>query len=252
MKGDWPALTKLGNLRRHHLRVTWTSDAGAGICHYCKAGMPGNADWHNLSFRNMAAMRIDAPAPWSPPPALIRYVPHSMSQAPYFFRIDLFHLMHKGVLADVAANAIVSCFDYGLFGCTNLKMLMAFVYDDAKHFCQQNRLELHMSQLTTNQLGLTRTTDYPTGSWFKGNDTRSLTKYMEWKLTHTLHELFGPTLEYFTEIVGLLSYGNKFMHLLYNAGLWLSTRQRDDIISSGDKFVASFMSLAQTAYDNDL
>ena len=113
MKGDWPALVKLGNLRRHHLRVTWTSDSGAGICHFCKAGMPGNTAWHDVSYRNMAAMRVDAPAPWSTPPALIKYVPHSILQEPYFFRIDLFHLMHKGVLADVAANAIVFCQHFG-------------------------------------------------------------------------------------------------------------------------------------------
>ena len=108
MKGDWPALIKLGNLRRHHLRVTWSKAAGAGICHYCKAGMAGHPAWHDVSYRHIAAMRVDAPTPWSPPPALIKYVPHSISQAAYFFRIDLFHLMHKGVLADVAANAIVS------------------------------------------------------------------------------------------------------------------------------------------------
>ena len=108
MKGDWPALIKLGNLSRHHLRVTWSKSAGAGICHYCMAGMPGHVEWHDVSYRNMAAMRLDAPPPWPYPPALIRYVPHSISQEAYFFRIDLFHLMHKGVLADVAANAIVS------------------------------------------------------------------------------------------------------------------------------------------------
>ena len=108
MKGDWPALIKLGNLSRHHLRVTWSKSAGAGICHYCMAGMPGHVEWHDVSYRNMAAMRLHAPPPWPYPPALIRYVPHSISQEAYFFRIDLFHLMHKGVLADVAANAIVS------------------------------------------------------------------------------------------------------------------------------------------------
>ena len=107
MKGDWPALIKLGNLNRHHLRDTWSTDAGAGICHYCMGGMRGHA-WHDLSFANMLAMRQDAPPPWSTPPVLIQHVPHSILQEPYFFRIDLFHLMHKGVLADVAANAMVS------------------------------------------------------------------------------------------------------------------------------------------------
>ena len=88
-------------------------------------------------------------------------------------------------------------------------------------------------------------------SWFKGNDTRSLTKYLEQKLKHSLDELSGDTLGYFTEIVRLLCHGNKFMHILYSARLWLTSRQRDNAITSGDKFVASFLRLAQAAYEHD-
>ena len=106
LKGDWPALTKLGNLCRHHLRDTWTNPAGgAGICHYCKAGQKGHL-WHDVSYKNMLVMREDCPPPWSTPPALIECIPHSLLQQSHFFRVDMFHLMLKGVLADVAANAL--------------------------------------------------------------------------------------------------------------------------------------------------
>ncbi|CAE7265539.1 unnamed protein product [Symbiodinium microadriaticum] len=224
MKGDWPALIKLGNLNRHHLRDTWSTDAGAGICHYCMGGMRGHA-WHDLSFANMLAMRQDAPPPWSTPPVLIQHVPHSILQEPYFFRIDLFHLMHKGVLADVAANAMVSqlapyfsvsCYDFALFGWVS--------------------------------------SDKSSWLWFKGNDTTSLCKYLEWKLkdVHTSTDMSGSDQLYFAEMASLLSCGNKLMHRLYFAGLWLSTKERDKIIAVGDKFVSTFMLLAQMAYDWDL
>ena len=40
LKGDWPALTKLGCLTRHHGREASVKD-GAGICHLCLAGQRG-------------------------------------------------------------------------------------------------------------------------------------------------------------------------------------------------------------------
>ncbi|CAE7246231.1 unnamed protein product, partial [Symbiodinium sp. CCMP2456] len=245
MKGDWPAQIKLGGLRRHHLRDTWSTDAGAGICHYCMGGMKGHP-WHDLSFANMLAMRQDAPPAWSKPTGLIQHVPHSVLQEPYFFRIDLFHLMHKGVLADIAANAIVSqlalhflvsimvsCSDHELFGCTSLDQTMAYLYEDARQFCQAQGLELHMS-------------------WFKGNDTTSLCKYMQWKLKDVHADMTGSDKLYFAEIASLLSSGNEFMHRLYHAGLWLSRSDRDKIIAAGDKLVDSFMLLAQLAYNSDI
>ena len=107
LKGDWPGLTKMGQLQRHHLRDTFTSEDGAGICHLCMGGCSGH-QWYDISYNNMVKMKSSVVPPWTRPPSLISCLPHSPDHEAQFFRIDVFHNLHKGVLADAAANAIVA------------------------------------------------------------------------------------------------------------------------------------------------
>ena len=107
-KGDWPALVKIGQLNRHHLRDTTATEFGHGICHLCQGGREGHK-WNDVSLGNMTRMRMDMPQPWQCEPALIRNLPMGdASYKPMFFKVDIFHTCHKGVMADAAANAIVS------------------------------------------------------------------------------------------------------------------------------------------------
>ena len=67
LKGDWPALTKLGCLTRHHGREASVKD-GAGICHLCLAGQRGH-EFHIFDYTKMKASR--APDwPWTKPSSL--------------------------------------------------------------------------------------------------------------------------------------------------------------------------------------
>ena len=106
-KGDWPALTKLGALQRHHLRETWSREDGSGICHLCMGGTLGNK-WYDISWENMTRMKANCKLPWNKTPALISLLPCSPEHAAEFFKLDVFHNLHKGLLADAAANAIAT------------------------------------------------------------------------------------------------------------------------------------------------
>ena len=105
LKGDWPALCKLGNLQRHYGRESTVSES-VGICHLCRAGQP-NHPFHVFDYEKMKASRSDV-APWDKPSDLTLIIPQSRDPkiTPMFFKIDLFHTGHKGVMADVAANSI--------------------------------------------------------------------------------------------------------------------------------------------------
>ena len=102
MKGDWPALAKLGMLTRHHLR---DGQKQIGICHLCKAGMP-DCPWHEASYEALERMHQHVPSPWNQPSSLLS-VPQDWSKPETFYHIDVFHTFHKGIAGDLCANAIV-------------------------------------------------------------------------------------------------------------------------------------------------
>lgn len=108
MKGDWPALTKLGGLTRHFGCLVTSGENGKGICHMCNADRPGFQNWHDLSYENMEKMHEDPPLPWRVEPSLVSAIPLHDLDKPYFFRVDAFHALHKGFMGDIAANALVS------------------------------------------------------------------------------------------------------------------------------------------------
>ena len=47
--------------------------------------------------------------PWTRPSSLSKHIPQSPSKKEMFYKIDLFHVGHKGVMGDVCANAIATC-----------------------------------------------------------------------------------------------------------------------------------------------
>ena len=57
----------------------------------------------------------------------------------------------------------VTFYDFDLLKLKSLDQYMHVLYEDARAFCAGKNYELHMCKLTTQQLGLTRSTDYPAG-----------------------------------------------------------------------------------------
>ena len=106
MTGDWPALSKIGCLTRHHGRDVTAKKDGAGICHLCRAGTKGFAEWHDVTFANMQRLHKDAPLPWTKAPTLLQPLGLPSSYQAAFFKVDLFHTCHKGIFADLGANCI--------------------------------------------------------------------------------------------------------------------------------------------------
>ena len=107
LKGDWPMLAKLGNLRQHFGKKAAPTE-NSGICHLCKAGAIGipyeeydiNAVWYESYLQER---------PWSTPSPFTRLP--LLPEQEVFFQFDLFHVMHKGIMAEFVGSAIVSRLD---------------------------------------------------------------------------------------------------------------------------------------------
>ena len=117
LKGDWPALSKIGCLNRHFLREAYPH--GAGICHLCQANTAFCPMWHqhDLETAPWVASMSTAPLPWKATgePSLTSFIQMEPEFKPSFFHIDLFHTCHKGVHADLAGGAMASFLHIGTF-----------------------------------------------------------------------------------------------------------------------------------------
>ena len=109
VKGDWGGLAKVGTLLRTYARDTPTQPFGTGVCHLCKAGMRFHP-WHKVDFESMLRARNGVEDPWKEPPPFVQHIPMVQSKAAEFFKPDMFHTAHKGVVADTCANAIAPGF----------------------------------------------------------------------------------------------------------------------------------------------
>ncbi|CAJ1373736.1 unnamed protein product [Effrenium voratum] len=174
MKGDWPALCKLGQLTRHFLRNKSGEGKMVGICHMCKAGQRDQA-WHITDEQHMDTLHQDAGVPWTTPSPFTRIIPQDPDKKPEFYRVDLFHTLHKGVFGDVAANAVdphhhnhqYSCFvnvmDFDLMGEGSVPVKLGVIFEDLQKYCYDQSLQLHMSGLTRTLLSFDRDQSYPAG-----------------------------------------------------------------------------------------
>ena len=104
LKGDWPALVKLGKLQRHFGRTSAGTES-TGICHLCRAGQ-GGFPYNNFDYDAMLESRRLVALPWDSPGALSTKIPQDQERLAEFFKIDVFHTFHKGIFGDLAANAI--------------------------------------------------------------------------------------------------------------------------------------------------
>eukprot|EP00438_Fugacium_kawagutii_P022263 Skav211437 [mRNA] locus=scaffold1591:160572:162182:+ [translate_table: standard] len=247
MKGDWPALAKIGSLSRHFGRAMKTGQSGGqGICHLCKADKPSFENWHDVSWGNMLRMHSDCPLPWTKEPALVRAVGIPEEYQPNFFRFDIFHALHKGLMADIGANTIVCSFEHGLFGAGAFDHLCGVCFDELKQFCKDQSMTLHMTALTRTLLGFQKSSE----NWFKGADTVCILLFLEVRIAAALSEpgMIESSKPMFQEVLKLLTASNKFMSTLYHSSLWLAGDERANLLTSGRAVVNLFHRLAQRAF----
>lgn len=110
-KGDWPMLRKMGFLERHHGRSLAQDNRGKGICHLCMAGVGDLCDWHDSfsgSWLGTDSVAGGLVPPWNRESPVTRLMPQSpnLEDRVWFYRPDLFHTLHKGLLAELAGSAI--------------------------------------------------------------------------------------------------------------------------------------------------
>ncbi|CAL1151623.1 unnamed protein product, partial [Cladocopium goreaui] len=182
-------------------------------------------------------------------PSLVSAIPLHDLDKPYFFRVDAFHALHKGFMGDIAANALVCCYDHEFFGDLSFEDFCATCFSELKEFCAKESKTLHMTQLSRPLLGFGRSSDYPTAGWFKGADTVCILEFLESRIGGDLIAMSESRKPIFLEIHATISAANAFMRCMYRAGLWLSHEERDFLLKAGTRCVNSFLRCALRAFN---
>ena len=181
-KGNWPALTKAGSLQRHHLRQVYSDKPGAGICHMCNADMDGFKNWQDVSWVNMVRLKASTTLPWKKDPAFIARLNLPQAYKASFYKVDLFHTCHKGLMPDIAANTMAPRHNWFTLRVRASSAHRRFVpltwtsflggvpeqcsrlYALLKSYCVANKLQLPLGALTRAMLGVGKSSEYPVGT----------------------------------------------------------------------------------------
>ena len=127
-KGDWPMLAKMGNLQ-HHFGRKGKPTADSAICHLCRAGATDipyeeydvNAAWYDSYLQTR---------PWCRPPPFSRLP--LLPEEELFFQFDVFHVMHKGIVAEFVGSAIASRFPIYVYiyicVCVDILYIYTYIY----------------------------------------------------------------------------------------------------------------------------
>lgn len=125
------------------------------------------------------------------------------------------------------------------------------VYQELKEHARSNSLQLHMTGLTDILLGVQSSWKFPTGNWFKGDGTRTILHYLENRYETLVVSHIEPA-DYLSTILESIKGANHFMHVLYNAGLWLTSAERDGVISGLTRFLRNYRRCATMSYKKGL
>lgn len=176
-KGDMPFLVKAGRLERsfYNLPKQPTSKKpGRGICHLCLAGTAG-VMFEDSSDGASHNLTVGEVAPWTTRPSMLVNA-HDVSLPESFFQFDIWHCWHLGEGRNLVCTGMALFLD-DVVQASSIPEALAQLFDDYCSFCQRARRQRYLLAFRKDFFHL-EASNFPRGSWTKGNLTTSLVKWM--------------------------------------------------------------------------
>ena len=181
VKGDLPYLAKSGHMSRTFgmvPRQPTSKKPGAGICWMCKAGIEGREEtwpWEDFGPKAKWLMTRGCEPGFADDSPLMS-IPHDFRID--FYRPDLWHCYHLGCAKSFTASAMVILVEYRReTGESSIESCLQEMSADFRAFCKRTKRYNYVASITRDLLGWEKTTDCPTGHWYKGHLT---TRFLEW------------------------------------------------------------------------
>ena len=247
MTGDWPWLTKCGNLQRSYSNVSKHADSGGGnrracggICHLCRAGQPG-VPFEEINTRNPGWKQTVLEQTPFADEIPFEFVPHPPNELPLFFHFDLSHVWHLGVGRNFLGSALALL--SGLENGGNVDLRFQQLSNKYLTWCSENGRTAHIQKLTKEHLGWQATTSYPTAGWHKGDLTTSLMLFVQSRFEA---ERWDGMLRDVGEAAVAI---NRYITLMFESGAWLEPEQAMEATNHGLRFLRRYNKMAMESLE---
>ncbi|CAE7866948.1 unnamed protein product, partial [Symbiodinium necroappetens] len=202
IKGDLPALGKIGGFVRNYSRVAKK-----------QVSRPG-ALWERTAFEER---------PWVAEPPILAEIPCLPDKPEAFFMTDLWHNFHNGLAKFWVANALVIfIFTDGLVPGRSIEKKLEWLSDDFVSFCKRAGIMPFLKEFTRDNLSLDSFHSYPQGLWSKAVVSTHTMLYVQ----DFCDRFISPTTTdaVFKGIESRIAQGtrlvNVFLSVLYGEGFW--------------------------------
>ena len=184
LKGDLPALSKIGSFKRSFARGPKSATGGksVGVCFLCLAGretVDPPIDFENFSRSAPWRSTYLTELPYDKVPAVLVGLPWGTpSEGPLFFKHDFWHHWHNGVAKTFIASSFVIINTSGLLEGRSIDARFQSLTEDYKAFCKNARISPYLKELTRETFGMDSSKVFPKGSWNKAQVSTQLMLYL--------------------------------------------------------------------------
>ena len=236
--GDWPFIVKAGCLGRSFSNAAKHKTASKdpkGICHRCKADLPG-FPWEDFSEFASWKDSINTLSPFLKVPALLGLLVDP-EDAPAFFEFDLFHTWHLGIGRTVCASAIVVFAMSTLFQ-GSVATRLETVTNKYLAWCTANKIKPVVRRFTKDKLSWEQKNLFPQGRWSKGEATTVIMKWLGHECRTHRNDLSGDAL--FIVVCDATHAINQFLSGLYREDVWIKSDKALFLAKQGDLFLRKY------------
>ena len=184
-KGDLPALTKVGNFKRHFLRAprrAQSKNPCEGICFLCSAGLevPDHVPFEDYSHEARWRRTCFNVPPWKVRPPILQGIPIDMTQEAAFFQTDMWHNWHNGLAKYFIANAFASFVTTpNIIPGASIETKFQWLTKDYLSFCGKQKFTAYLREINRDTIGLETASSPPQGSWNKAAVSTHLMLYLQ-------------------------------------------------------------------------
>ena len=243
--GDWPWLHRSGCFTRsfnNSQKKVVVKTPPAGICHLCRAGQL-DVPFEDFQTRRPKWLRtVFTQSPFGTQPELAA-IPHCPGKLEGMWTFDIFHCWNLGMGKNYLGSILAMMSQRER--ARNIDQRFEQLSSRYDMFCHERRMTPYISKITKELIQWESTSDYPSGSWFKGALTTVLFEFVQYR-AETEEFSDDPVLTCALEGGAAM---RESLRLMYANDVWLESSVAQHVAELGLKFLRRYAKAASMAHE---